>query len=1295
MQGIHGKIFALAAAVMTATAVRAAEPLPVTEDNPTVTQNFNSMWDQSASTPTLILPDGWLVDRNLTAPRTVAPWSSAVNTLMYEGGVSLASNAKNGTWNFGSSADPSDRAVGGLTTTVADGTRGVSLMTSLKNDASAPVKSFDISYNIEKYRNGSNAAGFAVQLYYSADGEKWTSAGDSFRTLFPADSQTIGAETVPISVTPVENATLLADVAPGDAIYLAWNISVASGSSPNQAPGLALDDISVTARFADPDAHNLYVENATGKSALSVYSTTTDFYGTAPGAETSLVKIVNGVRYMAWDMPRESSFDLYVKAGNDTFGPVTVDGGADAYYCVSPQGITLIDSPDTYTGWVDPDRKPFVASGLYLRGEVTGWAADADWQFSDEGNGEYVLYDKTVSGQFKVSDPDWSASCNYGSNGSNISVDTPYALKLGTDDNISCGSYVFECKRIVLTIADGSAYLLLESNDDESDLTSVYMAGDFNSWNFMDTTGELKLDEADGMFKGRVTMKGGNDGLSHWRLYQRLGMGGAWGLAEDAAEASLQGVLVKGEKGNAAVVPATYDVTFSLTDGAYNFTRVESSPSMMTLSPAEVILTPSNPEHVKVLSLNNSLIHYNDQDFVFNAIADAMGADASWTKHTNLGKPLSYHWEEGDGLAADGTPGAKMLIRSEAWSHIILQEQSALPRTNPETFRANVKQWVEYIREYCPNPNAVILLPVNWAYSSDWTNFSGYNARFMEVYADVAGEFGAVVVPVASAYDNIYKKEGSEIAGEMFSDDRHPTPKATYMAACMEFAAILGIDPADITYSPSDITAEEAAAMRSYASEAWRGYSNAVNHLAGTVDFSTKLLDDFGIEYPMEGVSFAVNGGGTIDSAGHFESDGTCGTYTVTATYGNFEKKATVTVAEHLTEVPTFPAIVLNASRLSFSEDFDSMGVEASASLPEAWRIDKQTIAPRTLGTYATALTATTYAGGTSLPSNAKNGVWNFGADGSADRAPGGITTGVANGTRAINLYAHLLNDGRKRLEKVSVAYDVEKYRKGNNPAGFAVQLYYSLDGRNWTSAGDAFRTYFEPDNATEGYAEVPGEVRQVKALLPVDLAPGVDVYLAWNISVATGDAAQGAMALAIDNVAVSASLPEVPVTKHRIYVDNRTTWDALGLYAYGDSELFGAWPGAAPIDEQEIDGVVYQIFGLDTDSGSYNLIFNNWNKNKQLPDYAINANRDYWFRIDDNKAEELESSVDVIAPQENLLSFDGRNVRHSGRSVLRIYNVSGSLLMSSSEPTVDVDNLPAGIYIAASADGSIRFLKR
>ena len=92
-----------------------------------------------------------------------------------------------------------------------------------------------------------------------------------------------------------------------------------------------------------------------------------------------------------------------------------------------------------------------------------------------------------------------------------------------------------------------------------------------------------------------------------------------------------------------------------------------------------------------------------------------------------------------------------MLVRSEAWSHIILQEQSSLPRTDIETFRASVKKWIDYIREYCPNPNAIIILPMNWAYEGDSENFTNLNNTFRRNYLDVAREPGVLVCPVAMA----------------------------------------------------------------------------------------------------------------------------------------------------------------------------------------------------------------------------------------------------------------------------------------------------------------------------------------------------------------------------------------------------------------------------------------------------------------------------------------------------------------------------------------------------------------
>ncbi|MBP5688194.1 MAG: T9SS type A sorting domain-containing protein [Muribaculaceae bacterium] len=1276
----HLFLFLVAMVMLGWSSAQAQDVVEVTSTSTQVTQDFDAMWDATAGEALLDMPQGWRVDRNMTAARTVGSFASASTSVMYTGGTSLASNAKNGTWNFLSSSVTGDCSVGGLSTTVDNGTRCINVMTCVKNAGDEPVSKLTIGYDIEKYRNGDNAAGFAVQLYTSTDGTNWTSAGDDFYTYFAPDAATQGAEVVPISTTAVNGKQLKVSIAAGEQLYLAWNISVASGSSPNKAMGLSIDNVVIDATFASQDqSAYIYVEDMTKWSSLYMD-------GSLP--ESSAV--VNGVNYKVWAIDMDGAErTLTFSDGGSNNQTISIIANRDYYLCLTKTEITEIEDPENYTGWVDPSRPPFVASGIYLRGEVNSWGAVADWEFSDEGDGVYTLYDKTLSGAFKVADANWSSACNYGSNGTSAMIDTPYALVLGINDNISCGGNTYVCKKIILTIADGNATLLLQSDDDETGLTSVYVIGDNNGWNYMDTSGELQLTE-NNIFTGQVTMPAGEDGFSHWRIYQRLGMVGVWGAESDLTGDNTSGTLIKGSTGKVSTAAGTYDVTFNLSTGEYSLVKSASTPTTMTLQPADVVLVPELPEEVKVLSLNNSLIYYNDQDAVFNDIAAAMGKNANWTKHTLLGKSLQTHWEEGDGIAEDGNPGAKMLVRSEAWSHIILQEQSSLPRTNIEAFRANVKRWVDYIREYCPNPNAIVIVPINWAYSGDWANYTAFNSTFVKNYQDVALDLGVTLCPVGVAYQAVYDAEGADGTNTWFLDDRHPTLKATYMAAAMEYGLIFGEDPASITYAPSDLSASDAASMRTYASNALNGFTNYVDHTAGQVHYKVTVRDQYGMEVePADPVVMTLSDGGNIDENLVFTSNGTNGTFSVNATTGNFSADATVKVAAAETEVVVFPAIELNEENLGASENFDAMGDAATATLPEAWRIDRQITAPRTVGRFDMADTQTMYSGGVNLASNAKNGTWNFGADDTSDRAPGGISTGVADATRCVNVYAHLLNTGKKNIENVNVAYNVEKYRKGSNAAGFAVQLYYSIDGRNWTSAGDKFRTYFAPDSETAGYASVPGETVAVSDVLDVPISRGCDLYLAWNITVASGDAANAAMAIGIDDFSISGELPTIPAAKHYIYVDDQTGWDALGLYAWGDSELFGAWPGEASVGEVDIDDnrTTYKVFLLNTEGGNYHLIFNNWNNGKQLPDYDIVADRDYYFRINETSVTEVDVTtiIENVVDSKKVITISGNVACFPG--MIEVYNINGQKLAAGSN-AVGLDQFSRGIYIIRATDG-------
>ncbi|MDQ3920497.1 MAG: lamin tail domain-containing protein, partial [Acidobacteriota bacterium] len=215
------------------------------------------------------------------------------------------------------------------------------------------------------------------------------------------------------------------------------------------------------------------------------------------------------------------------------------------------------------------------------------------------------------------------------------------------------------------------------------------------------------------------------------------------------------------------------------------------------------------------------------------------------------------------------------------------------------------------------------------------------------------------------------------------------------------------------------------------------------------------------------------------------------------------------------------------------TQNFDSIGTAAAATLPADFRADKLTAA-RTVGTYSAAGTATANVGGANLGSSASNGIYNFGSGttttGGSDRAVGFLAS--SGGTTSGNLYAQLANNTGGPLTGLQISYDVEKYRGGTNSAGFRIQLFYSFDGTTWTSAGSNFLTSFTPDATTAGYATAPGATVSVtNQALNVAVPAGSNIYLAWNYSVnGTGSTVTNAQALAVDNISILA-VPDTTAT--------------------------------------------------------------------------------------------------------------------------------------------------------------------
>ncbi|MEO6237368.1 MAG: DNA/RNA non-specific endonuclease, partial [Vicinamibacterales bacterium] len=219
----------------------AAIPLTATTAS---SQLFDAMGVPASATTASALPADFRVD-NPSVVRTVGSFAAAAATVSRAGGGNLSSSAANGTYNFGAGTTAignADRAVGFLSSGTA--TASGNLYAQLANSTAAAFTGLEISYNVEKYRNGLNAAGFRIQMFSSTDGSNWTSAGTDFLTAFSADANNSGFTTAPGQVVNVSKPLSVA-VPPGGTLYLAWNYSVQTGATTSNAQALAIDDIAV------------------------------------------------------------------------------------------------------------------------------------------------------------------------------------------------------------------------------------------------------------------------------------------------------------------------------------------------------------------------------------------------------------------------------------------------------------------------------------------------------------------------------------------------------------------------------------------------------------------------------------------------------------------------------------------------------------------------------------------------------------------------------------------------------------------------------------------------------------------------------------------------------------------------------------------------------------------------------------------------------------------------------------------------------------------------------------------
>jgi hypothetical protein len=334
------------------------------------------------------MPTGWKVDQN-TGTRTLGTYSGAATATGQTDGNGMPTNASAGIYKFQANNNQNEVAVGGLSS--SSGSKSVNVYVALKNNAATTITSFNIGYGVEKYRNGTNAAGFSIQMYYSTNGTSWTSAGSSFLTSFAADANSSGFTPAPGTTVTVPATNLVISIVQNSVLYLAWNYSVTSGSTTSNAQALGIDDITIAAISCTTPGTPSSSTTPSTPSVCSGNSVVITGTGSSPSAST----------YTYWTAATggspitTSTTPPGTVASNNLTTPTTLAAGTWHYYVQGENGACISSSRQDVVVTINPF--PGTANCATPSAACSGTSATITGANSSNAT-SYTYWDASTSG---------------------------------------------------------------------------------------------------------------------------------------------------------------------------------------------------------------------------------------------------------------------------------------------------------------------------------------------------------------------------------------------------------------------------------------------------------------------------------------------------------------------------------------------------------------------------------------------------------------------------------------------------------------------------------------------------------------------------------------------------------------------------------------------------------------------------------------------------------------------------------------------------------------------------------
>ena len=230
------------------------------------------------------------------------------------------------------------------------------------------------------------------------------------------------------------------------------------------------------------------------------------------------------------------------------------------------------------------------------------------------------------------------------------------------------------------------------------------------------------------------------------------------------------------------------------------------------------VTQPQAENPARILLVGNSYLYYNDSlhNHLRRMVMAGTEIEPEYKSATIGGARLDHH--NIDWLTQPGAIGV-----DEPFELVLLQGHSnaALSEKNQLRFMEAAKAASAVITER----GGRVALYMPHAYvaphdSADPENIRA-NARF---YTEAGNELDAIVVPVALAFEEAYKRR-PDMALQQDYDGSHPTLLGTFLAAATAYATLYGQDPVGNEYDYfGRVSAEDAAFLQEVARDTVNGY---------------------------------------------------------------------------------------------------------------------------------------------------------------------------------------------------------------------------------------------------------------------------------------------------------------------------------------------------------------------------------------------------------------------------------------------------------------------------------------